>query len=352
MNYAPVSHTTPSVADPGAPDALSFPWEQESGLSPARQETWLLSFIDILALLLTLFVLLLAIQDRQSQPGDEIQWLTALPDATYGWLGALDNPFDAGLLDIAGPVRSGDREASVAATGGEKPQLMPAAPAGTRSFASASSYSGGAPAAAGSAREGSDSVPAAGTDSAATLSASPQPSVAAATPADVAPATDQAPREPVPARGATPPEPAQTLQRRLAALALDADIDVIARPGAVNLEISDNILFQPASAALSASGLALLRQLSEILRTLPYEVSVEGHTDNVPIHTPRYPSNWELSTARATQVTRKLIELGVAGDRLRAIGYGATRPRNDNLTPASRAKNRRVTLVLAVDDPQ
>jgi chemotaxis protein MotB len=129
---------------------------------------------------------------------------------------------------------------------------------------------------------------------------------------------------------------------------LGRQVEVTARPGKVNLEISDSILFTPASAALSATGLALLDQLAAILRTLPYELSVEGHTDNVPIHTPRYPSNWELSAARAAMVTRKLIDQGIAADRVRAIGYGDTRPRSDNLSPEGRARNRRVTFVLQV----
>jgi chemotaxis protein MotB len=127
-------------------------------------------------------------------------------------------------------------------------------------------------------------------------------------------------------------------------------VEVIAHRGAVSLEIRDSILFAPASAALSDAGLALLGQLADILRTLPYSVSVEGHTDNVPIHTPVYPSNWELSSARAAMVTRKLIEQGIAAERLRAVGYGDTRPRSDNTTAQQRAANRRVSFVLQVED--
>jgi chemotaxis protein MotB len=131
---------------------------------------------------------------------------------------------------------------------------------------------------------------------------------------------------------------------------LGGRVEVNVRPGAVSLEISDSILFRPASAAFSGDGTALLDQLAEILRTLPYNLSVEGHTDNVPIHTSRYPSNWELSAARAAMVTRKLIEQGVAADRVRAIGYGDTRPRSDNHRAEGRAKNRRVTFVLQVPE--
>jgi chemotaxis protein MotB len=131
--------------------------------------------------------------------------------------------------------------------------------------------------------------------------------------------------------------------------ALGDDVEITARPGAVSLEIRDSILFAPASAALSAAGLALLDQLAGVLRTLPYSLSVEGHSDNVPIHTRQYPSNWELSAARAASVTRALIEQGVTPARVRAIGYGDTRPRSENLSAEGRARNRRVSFVLQVE---
>ena len=66
----------------------------------------------------------------------------------------------------------------------------------------------------------------------------------------------------------------------------------------------------------------------------------------MPIQTVRYPSNWELSSARAAAVTRALIEKGIAPERIRAIGYGDTRPRDDNGSAAGRARNRRVSFVL------
>ena len=123
-------------------------------------------------------------------------------------------------------------------------------------------------------------------------------------------------------------------------------IEVVVGSSDVSLEISDNILFAPASAALSAMGIGLLDELAALLQTLPYSLSVEGHSDNVPIQTVRYPSNWELSSARAAAVTRALIEKGIAPERIRAIGYGDTRPRDDNGSAAGRARNRRVSFVL------
>ena len=117
-------------------------------------------------------------------------------------------------------------------------------------------------------------------------------------------------------------------------------------PDSVNLEISDSILFTPASAALTASGAQLLDELAATLKAHPYNLSVEGHTDNVPIKTARYPSNWELSSSRATEVTRRLIDRGIAAERVRAVGYADTHPRADNATAEGKARNRRVSLVL------
>lgn len=118
--------------------------------------------------------------------------------------------------------------------------------------------------------------------------------------------------------------------------------------GHVNLVIKDDVLFEVGSARLTPGGRAVLGHVAGMLKRLDSPVSVEGHTDNTPIHTARFPSNWELSTARATHVTRFLIGQGVAAGRLRAIGYGDTRPVAGNATAAGRAQNRRVVLVLHV----
>lgn len=114
----------------------------------------------------------------------------------------------------------------------------------------------------------------------------------------------------------------------------------------VNLVIKDDVLFKVGSARLTSAGRAVLSHVAVMLNRIASPVSVEGHTDNTPIHTVRFPSNWELSTARATTVTRFLIEQGVPAARLRAIGYGDTRPIAGNATAAGRARNRRVVLVL------
>lgn len=133
--------------------------------------------------------------------------------------------------------------------------------------------------------------------------------------------------------------------------ALGKRIELTTDQNNVNLEISDRILFDPSSATLKQNGRQLLDELVTLLAAQDYTVSIEGHTDNVPFSNARFASNWELSATRATNVTRYLIAHGIAAARLRAIGYADTRPRADNATAQGRARNRRVALVLHMPVP-
>nr|WP_163503733.1 OmpA family protein [Halomonas socia] len=99
-------------------------------------------------------------------------------------------------------------------------------------------------------------------------------------------------------------------------------------------------------ADLTGDGRRVLDGLLGMLKTFDGRISVEGHTDDVPIATPRFPSNWELSGAHAIAVVRHLQEQEVPESRLRAIGYADTQPLESNATPEGRAANRRVELVL------
>jgi chemotaxis protein MotB len=115
------------------------------------------------------------------------------------------------------------------------------------------------------------------------------------------------------------------------------------------LRIADHLLFDSASASLTPSGEATLAQLTDKLSAFPGRISVEGHSDNRPITTSRYPSNWELSSARASAVLRFLTQQGIDATRLRAIGYADTKPLSSNDDAQGRASNRRVELVLHND---
>lgn len=122
---------------------------------------------------------------------------------------------------------------------------------------------------------------------------------------------------------------------------------VIARRGLVVRLLTDEVLFDSGSADLKREGMPLLAHVGNLLaidRIRP--ILVEGHTDDVPISTERFASNWELSTARATQVVRYLIARGVAPRRFGASGYADLQPLASNGTARGRARNRRVEVVL------
>lgn len=115
----------------------------------------------------------------------------------------------------------------------------------------------------------------------------------------------------------------------------------------VTVRFADRVLFDLGRAELKPEARSALAQLAELLREIPNHVRVEGHTDDLPIHNERFPSNWELSTARATTVLRYLIEEhGLQPDALSAAGYGEYRPLEPNDTESNRARNRRVDIVL------
>ncbi len=138
------------------------------------------------------------------------------------------------------------------------------------------------------------------------------------------------------------------------ALAELIDLDQVrvrATPLWLEVEIKTDLLFPVGVAEVSQSALPVLEQLGDILQPMPNPLRVEGHTDDVPISTTRFPSNWELSAARASRVVRLFQETGVAPERMVAVGLGEHRPIDDNDSVEGRNQNRRVSVViLATDD--
>ncbi len=105
--------------------------------------------------------------------------------------------------------------------------------------------------------------------------------------------------------------------------------------------------FPSGSATPGASTLPILRQVAASLARTSFDLRIEGHTDNVPMHSAEFDSNWELSTARATCIARMVLNLsGVSPDRISAAGYAGFHPIASNQTPEGRSQNRRVDLVL------
>ncbi len=114
----------------------------------------------------------------------------------------------------------------------------------------------------------------------------------------------------------------------------------------LTFRLDDAVLFDTAEAELRDAGREAIDEILPVLEATGARISVEGHTDDRPIATEQFPSNWELSSARASAVLRYLEEQGIERARMRAIGYGDIRPLADNDTPEGRAENRRVEVTL------
>ncbi|MGZ8188386.1 MAG: flagellar motor protein MotD [Methylosarcina sp.] len=114
----------------------------------------------------------------------------------------------------------------------------------------------------------------------------------------------------------------------------------------IELELNSELLFLSGDAELASSAKPLLQKIAKEFKSLPNAINIEGHTDTNPINTPEFPSNWELSSARATRVVQEFIKEGIDPVRLSAIGYGQYHPVADNETEKGRFKNRRVVVLL------
>ncbi len=138
----------------------------------------------------------------------------------------------------------------------------------------------------------------------------------------------------------------QQLTKTIDELGLNKAINIKIAQGYAQLEIQDNVLFKSSEADLTASGGALLKRLMPVLKQAVGLILIEGHTDNIPIKTAQFPSNWELGASRATSVLHFLVLQQLDSSRLRAITYADTMPIADNSTPEGREKNRRVNILI------
>lgn len=112
------------------------------------------------------------------------------------------------------------------------------------------------------------------------------------------------------------------------------------------VSIQETLLFESGSADITTRARDILEKISTVLAVAPNQIKVEGHTDNLPINTAKFPSNWELSVIRSTNVVHILQHDGISPDRLSAAGYGEFRPISSNDTDAGRGKNRRIDLII------
>ncbi len=155
---------------------------------------------------------------------------------------------------------------------------------------------------------------------------------------------------PVPVGSQTDEQLDQALRRltaRLEAEGLSADVQLVPEERGLVVRLADRVLFDLGKAELRPESRRVLDALAAVLADLPNDVRVEGHTDDLPIRNERFPSNWELSTARATTVVRYFVEYhGLEARRFSAAGYGEFHPLVPNTSPADRQRNRRVDVVI------
>jgi chemotaxis protein MotB len=125
------------------------------------------------------------------------------------------------------------------------------------------------------------------------------------------------------------------------------NIRLIENERGITISIMDNILFASGMAELSEQSKPILNKMAQLLKTLPNDIRIEGHTDNVPINTPEFPSNWHLSIARATNTAYFLMnDLGLKQERVSVVGNSEFKPLAENDRAESRALNRRVDIVI------
>ena len=145
---------------------------------------------------------------------------------------------------------------------------------------------------------------------------------------------------------------AKDIMTALQPLVAQGKVRLLETSRGVTIEINDSVLFPAGQAKLQPASISAMLAIAKVLAASDFPITIEGHTDNVPISTPQFPSNWELSAMRATTVLRLFNDGGVGAERLTAIGYGDTRPVETNTTPEGRARNRRVSILIDSNRPE
>ena len=140
---------------------------------------------------------------------------------------------------------------------------------------------------------------------------------------------------------------ARELKESLAGLVKDGQIHMTEGAFGLTIDINASLLFASGEARLNPVAEKTLAAIAQVLARSEFPIAVEGHTDNSPISSAQFPSNWELSAVRAASVVRVFADNGVSPGRLTATGYAEQRPVADNATPDGRQRNRRVAVTIA-----
>jgi len=127
----------------------------------------------------------------------------------------------------------------------------------------------------------------------------------------------------------------------------DPDIKLAYRKNAVEIEIKGKGFFEPGQTVFTSAAEDILLRLSDMISGIPFPITIEGHTDNQPISSSLYPSNWELSGARAAAVARYFIKKGLEKESVRIVGRAHTAPKFDANTRAARELNRRIVILVS-----
>lgn len=302
--------------------SFSDPWTTLGEAEPLR-DTWLLSFVDILTLFLVLLLVLLMLQNR----GQDSELMAANRATPAPATQDEKQPRTRTPTAPAAPVTAPPEMSLLAAQGQaiKEPRLIPHI--GPRFMLTGFAETPEQPTLAKTA-----TMPAPET----------QPKAARQ---QLQPDHEPLQLKPLPRLNS------ERLLQELKWKGLSDQLSISQSQHQLRMETKDSVLFTPASAELSPGGQRLLQGLAALLKRHPGAILVEGHADSRPITTGVYPSNWELSAARASSVVRYLIEQGLDAERLRALGYGDTKPKADNATAEGRAANRRVSLVLELAEP-
>ncbi len=139
---------------------------------------------------------------------------------------------------------------------------------------------------------------------------------------------------------------ADRVKELVTAVGLGNAVEIKSGPRGVRMRVKGQLLFEPGSADVRATAQKLLASVAKVMNKFNFYLTVEGHSDNQPISTSRFPSNWELSAARASSVLRSLVGMGVPAQRVSAVGYASNYPIASNADEDGRNKNRRVEFVF------
>jgi chemotaxis protein MotB len=323
-------------------------WGLEQAATESHQEEgWFITYLDMMTLLLVAMIVMLAfsgsIGKRTTTSGAAVR-TQALADApAIMTLAPIPAPDDIVPYSAEDAARAFDApppaEPAHSPLFGTFPDLEPAKPPVPVAVATTS-----APESAALAQipPPEDIAPYSAEDAALAFASSPAP-------AHVDKADGNPPVAPAAAPAPAPEEPSEgaALAASLPLGELGHDVEVIVNRRSISFRINSEILFGTGQADLSREGLSVLQRMAKVLSDAGYDITVEGHTDSVPVRSnARYPSNWELSSARAGSVVRYLQANGIAKGHLKAVGYADARPIADNRSADGRARNRRVELVV------